>query len=128
MSKPDLASQLKNLSDKDRKQIENAQEMLGPDPETMGFIKNIYWGNIRQNMIFPYPEEPAKERVRCDKMLEELDEYFHNEHPSVEIDQNQEIPEWVIKRYFEMRVFGMIVPKEYGGQGFGVTSYNRVLE
>ena len=42
MSKPDLASQLKNVSKKDLKQIENAQEMLGPDPETMGFIKNIY--------------------------------------------------------------------------------------
>ena len=128
MSKPDLASQLKNVSEKDRKQIENAQEMLGPDPETMGFIKNIYWGNIRQNMIFPYPEESKEERARCDKMLEELDAYFNNEHPSVAIDQNQEIPEWVVKRYFEMGVFGMIVPKEYGGQGFGVTSYNRVLE
>ena len=128
MTKPDLASQLKNVSEKDRKQIENAQEMLGPDPKTMGFIKNIYWGNIRQNMIFPYPEESKEERARCDKMLEELDAYFNNEHPSVAIDQNQEIPEWVVKRYFEMGVFGMIVPKEYGGQGFGVTSYNRVLE
>jgi acyl-CoA dehydrogenase family protein 9 len=128
MSKPDLASQLKNVSEKDRKQIENAQEMLGPDPETMGFIKNIYWGNFRQNMIFPYPEESLEERARCDKMLEELDIYFHKEHPSVEIDQNQEIPEWVVKRYFEMGVFGMIVPKKYGGQGFGVASYNRVLE
>jgi alkylation response protein AidB-like acyl-CoA dehydrogenase len=128
MSKPDLASQLKNVSEQDLKQIEKAQEMLGPDPETMGFVKNIYWGNLRQDMIFPYPEEPAEERKRCDKLLEELDAYFENEHPAVEIDQNQEIPEWVIKRYFEMGVFGMIVPKEYGGQGFGVTSYNRVLE
>ena len=128
MSKPDITSQLKNVSKKDIKQIKNAEEMLGPEPETMGFIKNIYWGNFRENMIFPYPEEPADERARCDLMLEELDTYFRNEHPTVEIDQNQEIPEWVIKRFFEMGVLGMIVPKEYGGQGFGVTSYNRVLE
>ncbi len=128
MSKPDLASQLKNVSKKDLKQIENAQEMLGPDPETMGFIKNIYWGNLREDMVFPFPEESTEERQRCDRLLEELDAYFHNEHPAVEIDQNQEIPEWVIKRFFEIGVLGMIVPKEYGGQGFGVTSYNRVLE
>ncbi len=128
MSKPDLASQLKNVSKKDLKQIENAQEMLGPDPETMGFIKNIYWGNLREDMVLPYPEESSEERERCDKLLEELDAYFRNEHPAVEIDQNQEIPEWVIKRFFEIGVLGMIVPKEYGGQGFGVTSYNRVLE
>ena len=91
MSKPDLASQLKNVSKKDLKQIENAQEMLGPDPETMGFIKNIFWGNLREDLIFPFPEETAQERGRCDSMLAELDTYFQNEHPAVEIDQNQEI-------------------------------------
>ena len=128
MSKPDLASQLKNVSEKDRKQIENAQEMLGPDPETMGFVKNLFWGNLREDLIFPFPEESAEERERCNKMLTELDTYFRTEHPAVEIDQNQEIPEWVIKRLFEIGVCGMIVPTEYGGQGFGVTSYNRVLE
>ena len=128
MSKPDLASQLKNVSAKDLKQIEDAQEMLGPDPETMGFVKNIFWGNLGEDMIFPYPEEPADERARCDKLLEELGTYFKTEHPSVEIDQKQEIPEWVISRLFELGVCGMIVPKKYGGQGFGVTSYNRVLE
>ncbi len=128
MSKPDLASQLKNVSKKDLKQIENAQEMLGPDPETMGFVKNMFWGNLREDLIFPYPEEPIEERERCDILLEELDTYFRTEHPAVEIDQNQEIPEWVVKRFFDIGVLGMIVPKEYGGQGFGVASYNRVLE
>jgi len=128
MSKTNLASQLKNVSKKDLKQIENAQEMLGPDPETMGFIKNIFWGNLREDLVFPFPEESAEERSRCDEMLAELDTYFRNEHPTVEIDQNQEIPQWVISRLFELGVCGMIVPTKYGGQGFGVTSYNRVLE
>ena len=128
MSKPDITTHLKNVSKKDIEQIKKAQEMLGPDPDNMGFIKNIFWGNIREDMIFPYPEQPTEERERCDKLLEELDAYFTNEHPAVEIDQNQEIPEWVTRRFFEMGVLGMIVPKEYGGQGFGVTSYNRVLE
>jgi len=128
MSKTNLVSQLKNVSKKDLKQIENAQEMLGPDPETMGFIKNIFWGNLREDLVFPFPEESAEERSRCDEMLAELDTYFRNEHPTVEIDQNQEIPQWVISRLFEMGVCGMIVPTKYGGQGFGVTSYNRVLE
>ena len=60
MSKPDITDQLKNVSKKDIDQIKKAQEMLGPDPETMGFIKNIYWGNLREDMIFPYPEESTK--------------------------------------------------------------------
>jgi len=125
--KPDFTKSLKNVSEKDRKQIEQAQEMLGPDPATMGFIKNIFWGNFREELVFPYPEVDPEEVARCDQLLAELDDYLRHEHPAIEIDQTQEIPEWVIERLFKMGVMGMIIPREYGGGGFGVTSYNRVL-
>ena len=128
MAKPDLISDLKNLSEKDRKQIEKAREMLGPDPERMGFVKNYFWGNFREELVFPYPEVSPEEIARCDQLLAELDEYFRKEHPSIQIDQEQEIPQWAIKRLFEIGLLGMIVPKEYGGGGFGITSYNRALE
>ncbi|MDG2422797.1 MAG: acyl-CoA dehydrogenase family protein [Phycisphaerales bacterium] len=128
MAKSNLTDNLKNISEKDRKQIEQAQEMLGPDPETMGFVKNLFWGNYRSELIAPFPAVGAEETARCDQMLAELDEYLRNEHPSAEVDQTQQIPDWCIKRLFQMGVMGMIVPKEYGGGGFGVTSYNRVLE
>ena len=55
MSTTNLASELKNISEKDRKQIEQAQEMLGPDPSTMGVVKNYFWGNFREEILFPYP-------------------------------------------------------------------------
>ncbi|PYV08943.1 MAG: acyl-CoA dehydrogenase [Acidobacteria bacterium] len=127
MSEYDL-SRLKNISEKDRVQIEKAEQMLGPDPETMGFFKNLFWGNFREELVFPYPEVAAEERTRCDQLLAELDAYLRYEHPHFEIDQKQQIPDWVIERLFEMGVMGMIIPAEYGGGGFGITSYNRVLE
>ena len=49
MSKPDLAIDLKNVSEKDRRQIAQASEMLGPDPERMGFIKTIFWGKLQSS-------------------------------------------------------------------------------
>ncbi len=128
MTKPDLAKDLKNVSEKDRRQIEQASEMFGPDPERMGFVKNFFWGNFRGELVFPFPEIAPDEVARCDQLLAELDEYLSNEHPGVLIDRDQEIPEWVIKRLFDIGVLGMIIPKEYGGRGFGITSYNRVLE
>ncbi len=127
MSKSAL-DHLKNVSEKDRKQIEQAQEMLGPDPASMGFLKNIFWGNFREDMVFPYPEVAADEVERCDKLLAELDRYLKNEHPHFDIDQNQHIPNWCVNRLFEMGVMGMIIPQEYGGGGYSITSYNRVLE
>ena len=127
MSSTNLAD-MKGIAERDRKQIEAAQEMLGPDPSSMGAIKNVFWGNFREELMFPYPEGSADETARCDQLIAELDRYMRTEHPSHLIDQEQQIPDWVIKRLFALGVLGMTVPKEFGGGGFGITSYNRALE
>lgn len=124
----ELAKSLKNLSEKDRKMIAEAEAMLGPDPSEMGVIKNLFFGRVREDLLFPYPKTDAEETARCDQLLAALDEYLENEHPAVEIDQNQEIPRWVIDRLFDLGVMGMTIPREFGGLGLGITSYNRVLE
>ncbi|MBX3378829.1 MAG: acyl-CoA dehydrogenase family protein [Phycisphaeraceae bacterium] len=116
------------MSDKDRKLIEDAEALLGPEPTKMGFVKNMFWGNLRTDLVFPYPIPETKETAACDQLLARLDDYLRNEHPAVQIDQEQEIPRWVIDRLFELGVMGMTIPKEFGGLGLGITSYNRVLE
>ncbi|MEC9374260.1 MAG: acyl-CoA dehydrogenase family protein [Planctomycetota bacterium] len=119
---------LKGISEKDRRLLADAETMLGPEPTEMGFIKNLFWGNIREEMVFPYPDQDAEETARCDQLLAELDDYLRNEHPAIHIDQEQEIPQWVIERLFKMGVMGMTIPREFGGLGMGITSYNRILE
>ncbi len=116
------------LAERDRKLIEDAEALLGPEPSSMGFVKNLFWGNLREELVLPYPEQDAKETAVCDQLLARLDEYLRKEHPAVLIDQEQEISRWVIDRLFELGVLGMTIPTEYGGLGLGITSYNRVLE
>ncbi|MCB9838912.1 MAG: acyl-CoA dehydrogenase family protein [Phycisphaeraceae bacterium] len=125
--KQDLKN-LKGISEKDRKLIEDAEVMLGPDPEEMGLVKNMFWGNLREELVFPYPQVSAEEIARCDQLLAELEDYLRNEHPATRIDEEQEIPDWCLKRLFDIGVMGMTIPREFGGLGLGVTSYNRVLE
>jgi acyl-CoA dehydrogenase family member 9 len=119
---------LKGLKDADRKLIEEAESWLGPDPSEMGAVKNMFWGNFREDLYLPYPSQDAKEIAECDQLLARLEDYLRNEHPAVAIDQDQEIPQWVIKKLFYLGVMGMTIPKEFGGLGMGITSYNRVLE
>ncbi len=119
---------LKGVAEKDRKLIEDTEVLLGPEPSSMGFVKNLFWGHVREELVFPYPQVNPEETARCDKLLADLDAYLLNEHPSIQIDQEQEIPRWVIDRLFELGVLGMTIPHEYGGSGLGITSYNRVLE
>ncbi len=122
-----LLKGLKNVSAEDRRMIEDAELMLGPEPTDMGFIKNLFWNRFREDLIFPYPKETPEEKAKCDALLAELDDYLANEHPSVQIDQEEEIPQWCLDRLFEIGVMGMTIPEAYGGLGLGVTSYNRAL-
>jgi len=119
---------LKGISAQDRKMLEDAETMLGPEAKDLGFVKNLFWGRFREELALPYPQVGAEETARCDQLLAELDEYLRNEHPAIQIDQEQEIPRWVIDRLFEIGVMGMTIPREYGGLGLGITSYNRILE
>ena len=123
-----LDRELQKLSEKDRKQIQQAQEMLGPDPDSMGLVKNYFWGRFRRDLLLPHPEPSAEETARCDQLLAAIDTYLREEHPAIEIDQKQEIPQPVVQRLFDLGVLGMTIPKEFGGGGFGITSYNRALE
>lgn len=108
--------------------IQDIETMLGPEPSQMGFVKNLFWGRFRSELVFPYPVESREERAKCDALLAELEAYLKHEHPRVLIDQEEYIPDGAIRRLFDMGVMGMTVPEAYGGLGLGVTSYNRVLE
>lgn len=121
-------ARLKNVSAQDQKMIQDVETMMGPEPSQMGFIKNLFWSRFRSDLLFPYPEPSREEQERCDRLIAELRSYLRDEHPAVQIDQEERIPEWVIERLFDMGVMGMTIPEEYGGLGLGVTSYNRVLE
>ena len=123
-----MISKIKGLSEKDRQMIEEADQMIGPDPKEMGPMKNIFWGRVRDDLIFPYPELSEEDKKKSKPLIEQLEVYLKNEHPSVQIDTNEETPEWVLKRLFDMGVMGMTISKEYGGLGLGVTSYNQVLQ
>ena len=123
-----VLSKMKGVSARDQQMIQEAETMLGPEPEEMGFIKNLFWGRIREELVFPYPETSPEETAKTDALLAELEDYLDNEHPRVMIDQEQVIPEWVVQRLFDMGVMGMTVPEAFGGLGLSVASYNRVLE
>ncbi len=119
---------MKGVSEKDRQMIADAEALLGKQPETLGPVKTLFWGGLRNDLLFPYAAYGEAEKKHCDELLARLDAYLASEHPSIQIDQDQEIPDWVIRKLFDLGVLGMTIPQEHGGGGFGITSYNRVLE
>ena len=120
--------QMKGVSEADRKMLAEAEELLGAEPESMGVAKNLFWGRFREGLMLPYPQQGDAEKRSCDELVAKVEHYLRTEHPAILIDQEQEIPRWVIDRLFSLGVLGMTIPVEFGGLGMGITSYNRVLE
>ncbi|MFA6044459.1 MAG: hypothetical protein WC718_05700, partial [Phycisphaerales bacterium] len=104
---------LKGISEADKKLLAEAEEWLGAEPTKMGPVKNLFWGKIKEDFYFPYPTVKPGEQAECDQLLAKLDEYLRTEHPAIKIDQDQEIPRWVIDRLFELGALGMTIPKDF---------------
>src|SRR5690606_43106 len=93
MSESDMKADLKKMkgiSAQDAKMLADAEVLLGPDPSEIGFIKNLFMGTVREDLVFPYPMPDAEETARCDQLIAALDEYLRNDHPAIRIDQDQE--------------------------------------
>ena len=86
-------SNLKGVSARDQQMIRDTEAMLGPEPSEMGFVKNLFWGNFREELVFPYPKVDPEEKQTCDMLLARLEEYLKNEHPAVQIDQELRLRE-----------------------------------
>lgn len=35
----------------------------------MGAVKNLFWGNMREELYFPYPAQDAREQAECDQLI-----------------------------------------------------------
>lgn len=92
-----------------------------------GFLKELFLGNLEMDMVYPFPvDEP--DRPEFLEFLEQMRTFLRNEVDPVAIDETGEYPEKVVDALRRMGAFGMKVPKEYGGLGFSVREYCRVME
>jgi len=91
------------------------------------FLRELFLGRFRLDLVQPYPADDAAEAARAKPFLDGLRELM-NEVDSDEIDRTGQIPESVMRRLRELGAFGIKIPTEYGGLGLGQVSYIRALE
>jgi len=91
------------------------------------FLGELFMGRLRSDLIFPWPEQDPTEKSAGDAVLERL-EVFLREHVDADrIDREKEVPRQVIDGLKELGLFGIKIPREYGGLGFSQVNYNRIL-
>ena len=103
---------------------ESARETEWEHPS---FVRELFLGRFRFDLISPHPPEDAAEAVRAKPFMDKL-RAFMQRVDSEEIDRTGEIPESLVQELREMGAFGIKIPTEYGGLGLSQTSYIRAME
>src|SRR5512141_2592571 len=92
-----------------------------------GFLRDLFLGHFRLNLIHPYPLETA-ERPQFRRFYDALERFLREEGDPVEIDETGEYPQAVLDGLRRLGAFGMKIPVEYGGLGMNQVEYGRVMQ
>src|SRR5256714_5469653 len=92
------------------------------------FVRDLFLGRLRLDLVHPYPEQDAEEIRRAQPFLEKLERFLRERVDSDRIDREGEIPETVIQGLRDLGAFGIKIPREYGGLGLSQLSYMRAIE
>jgi alkylation response protein AidB-like acyl-CoA dehydrogenase len=94
--------------------------------ERPSFIKELFLGNFRLDLIHPFPL-PRAERPEFTEFYRRFERFLRDEVDSAEIDRSGEYPAHVLDGLRRLGAFGMKIPVKYGGLGFSNVEYNRVM-
>jgi alkylation response protein AidB-like acyl-CoA dehydrogenase len=107
-----------------RKVAEASRETEWRSPS---FLRELFLGNFRLDLVHPYPLA-EEERPEFTAFLTAFREFLENEVDPVAIDESGEYPEHVVDGLRKLGAFGLKIPKEYGGLGFSMLEYAKVME
>jgi alkylation response protein AidB-like acyl-CoA dehydrogenase len=123
-SEPKPPREKVHASEQEARRVAEAARQKKWDKAT--FVRDLFLGHFRLDLIDPYPDPDEFIGERCRSFLAELTPFLRT-IDSEEIDRNRKIPPHVIAELRRMGAFGMKIPEEYGGLGFGQTEYNQVM-
>jgi alkylation response protein AidB-like acyl-CoA dehydrogenase len=119
MSKPH------HVSEQDAREV--AEESRQQDWAQPSFMREMFLGNLRVDLIHPYPLE-QEERPEFVAFFDTFKAFLKEHVDSEAIDTSGEYPEEVLDGLRKLGAFGMKIPKEYGGLGFSQVEYGKIME
>jgi alkylation response protein AidB-like acyl-CoA dehydrogenase len=92
-----------------------------------GFLRDLFLGKFRLNLVHPYPLE-TPERPEFRKFYDAFEAFLRDDVDPDEIDRQGEYPRHVIDGLRKLGAFGMKIAAEYGGLGLSQVEYAKVMQ
>ncbi|HRO87996.1 MAG TPA: acyl-CoA dehydrogenase family protein [Chiayiivirga sp.] len=90
--------------------------------------KQLFFGNILEEQLFPYPQIRARDREMLGAMTDAIDQFLADKAADLrQYDRDAEQPEDFIQALRDLGLFGLIIPEEHGGLELSNGAYARVL-
>ena len=91
------------------------------------FVRELFLGQLRMDLIHPYPQQDTEDERRAQPFLTALQALMRDKVDADRIDREGEIPDAVIEALRALGAFGIKIPREYGGLGLSQLSYMRAI-
>ncbi|MFG0317497.1 MAG: acyl-CoA dehydrogenase family protein [Planctomycetota bacterium JB042] len=118
----------KTASDQGRQEsLDVAEEARETEWHHPSFAGGLFVGDLRPELIFPFPEQPADDRKKGEEFAAEVERFLLDHLDPEELDVTGDMPQEVIDGLVELGAFSMKIPEEHGGKGFTQSNYNRVV-
>ncbi len=115
------------MSDAKRKALEVAESARDQGYTNRSLARDLFLGDLHSEMMWPFPQQSAEEKRIGDELCEKVGAFLKTHLNAEEVDRSRLIPDNVMQGLARLGLFGMKVPKEYGGLGLSQVNYNRVL-
>jgi alkylation response protein AidB-like acyl-CoA dehydrogenase len=106
---------------------EVAEAAREKDWESPSFVRELFEGSFRLDLVHPYPEMNAADVERARPFMERLERFLRERVDSDRIDREGKIPPAVVQGLREIGAFGIKIPEEYGGLGLSQTGYTHAI-
>jgi acyl-CoA dehydrogenase family protein 9 len=98
------------------------------DPDhNPSFTKGVFLGEIREELIFPFPALAPDERESLAMVLDSFRAFAADTIDSHQLDHDGTFPDAVRTGMHELGMMGMNIPEAYGGFGASAKVFNRVF-
>jgi acyl-CoA dehydrogenase family member 9 len=106
--------------------VSHPPHLASPDANP-SFTKGVFLGEIREELVFPFPALEAEERESLRMIVDSVRAYAAERVDSARFDHEGAFPGGVREGLHELGVMGLSIPEQYGGFGASAKVYNRVF-
>lgn len=92
------------------------------------FMKSLFFGEIREDLIFPFPRMEGETSETVQMILESVRKFAQDQVKSAEWDEKGAMPEEMVSSLAELGILGVAIPEELGGLGLPQSGYVRVMQ